>query len=107
MAWMFSQQGVIRVAAGSRDPEELALELLEIVDVGDDGDIRADGDAVLVLTSPTRFESVRDSLTAAGHTLEFAEVTMEPSTSISLDASQAPAVLRLLEALEDHDDVQR
>jgi len=106
VAWMFNQRGVIRVATRGRDPEELALELLEGVDLGDDGDIREQRDAVLVLTAPNRFESVRDALTAAGHEIEFAELTMEPSTSVSLDARQAPSVLRLLEALDDHDDVQ-
>ena len=59
VAWMFNQQGVIRLEAGKRDPEELALELLDAVDVGDDGDVSVDGDEVVVTVAPSRFEEVR------------------------------------------------
>jgi YebC/PmpR family DNA-binding regulatory protein len=107
VAWMFQQQGVIRVAAGGRDPEELALELLDAVDVGDDGDISVDGRDVLVTVDPSRFEETRRVLEERGATVDDAEVTMNPSTSVELDAKQAPAVLRLLDALEEHDDVQQ
>jgi YebC/PmpR family DNA-binding regulatory protein len=107
VAWMFSHQGVIRVASGSRDPEEIALELLDAVDVGDDGDIAVDGRSVQVTLAPARFEEARRRLEAAGYELESAEVTMNPSTSVPLDAGQARAVLRLLESLEEHDDVQQ
>jgi YebC/PmpR family DNA-binding regulatory protein len=107
VGWMFTQQGVIRVGAGGRDPEELALELLESVDVGADGDISVDGDAVVVTVSPAQFESVRAAIEAAGHEVESGEVTMNPSTSVPLDAKQASAVLRLLEGLEEDDDVQQ
>jgi YebC/PmpR family DNA-binding regulatory protein len=107
VAWMFSQQGVIRVSAAGRDPEELAIELLDVVDVGADGDISVDGDEVVVTVAPSLFEEVRRALEAAGHSIEYAEVTMNPSTSVQLDAKQAPAVLRLLDSLEEQDDVQQ
>ncbi|HEV3124203.1 MAG TPA: YebC/PmpR family DNA-binding transcriptional regulator [Candidatus Dormibacteraeota bacterium] len=107
VAWMFSQQGVIRVSAAGRDPEELAIELLDVVDVGADGDISVDGDEVVVTVAPSLFEEVRRALEAAGHRVEYAEVTMNPSTSVQLDAKQAPAVLRLLDSLEEQDDVQQ
>jgi YebC/PmpR family DNA-binding regulatory protein len=107
VAWMFSQQGVIRVSAAGRDPEELAIELLDVVDVGADGDISVDGDEVVVTVAPSLFEEVRRALEAAGHRIEYAEVTMNPSTSVQLDAKQAPAVLRLLDSLEEQDDVQQ
>ena len=42
VAWMFSNQGIIRIEAGARDPEEIALELLDLLDVGADGDIAVD-----------------------------------------------------------------
>ena len=104
---MFTQQGVIRVPAGDGDPDELALALLEAVDVGVDGDISVDGDTVVVTVSPTDFEAARAAIEAAGHAVESAEVTMNPSTSVTLDARQAAAVLRLLDALEEDDDVQQ
>ncbi len=48
VAWMFNQQGVISIDAGKRDPDELALELLDAVDVGEDGDVSVDGGEVVV-----------------------------------------------------------
>ncbi|HZU76659.1 MAG TPA: YebC/PmpR family DNA-binding transcriptional regulator, partial [Dehalococcoidia bacterium] len=107
VAWMFQQQGVIRVASGGRDAEELALELLDAVDVGDDGDVSVDGGDVVVTVAPSRFEEVRRTLEQRGLGIDDAEVTMNPSTSVALDSRQAPAVLRLLDTLEEHDDVQQ
>ena len=107
VAWIFSQQGLISVDAAGRDPEELALELLEVVDVGADGDISVDGEAVLITVAPSLFEEARQAVETKGLTVESAEVTMNPSQSVALDAKQAPAVLRLLDALEEHDDVQQ
>ena len=107
VAWMFTQQGVIRVSARDRDPEELALELLDVIDVGEGGDISVDGDEVQVTLAPARFEDARRVLQDRGYAIESAEVTMHPSTNVELDARQAPAVLRLLDALEEQDDVQQ
>jgi YebC/PmpR family DNA-binding regulatory protein len=107
VAWMFTQQGVIRVSATERDPEEVALELLDVVDVGEDGDISVDGGEVEVTLAPNRFEAARRALEERGYTVTGAELTMNPSTSVQLDARQAPAVLRLLDALEELDDVQQ
>jgi YebC/PmpR family DNA-binding regulatory protein len=107
VAWMFTQQGVIRIAAGDADPEELALEVLDAVDVGDDGDVAVDGGSVQVTVAPARFEDTRRALEGKGYAIENAEVTMAASTSVVVDAKQAPVVLRLLESLEDQDDVQQ
>ncbi|HET9050553.1 MAG TPA: YebC/PmpR family DNA-binding transcriptional regulator [Candidatus Dormibacteraeota bacterium] len=106
VAWMFRQQGVLRVAAGGRDPDELSLELLDAVDVGDDGDIAPDGDGVVVIVAPALLEPARRQIEEAGHTVESAELSMNAQQSITLDAKQAPSVIRLLDALEEHDDVQ-
>ena len=106
VGWMFTQQGVVRVSAAGRDPDELALELLEVVELGDDGDVTVDGDVVVVTVSPARFEAARTAIEGAGHVVDSAEVTMNASTSVLLDARQATAVLRLLDNLEDDDDVQ-
>jgi transcriptional/translational regulatory protein YebC/TACO1 len=104
---MFNQQGVITVEAGKRDPEELALELLDAVDVGEDGDVSVDGDELVVTVAPARFEEVRRTLEEGGYAVDSAEVTMNPTTSVPLNASQARQVLRLLDGLEEHDDVQQ
>jgi YebC/PmpR family DNA-binding regulatory protein len=107
VAWMFTQQGIIRLKAGGRDPDELALELVDAVDLGEGGDVTVDGREVEVTVAPAQFEAARRALEARGYDIEHAEVTMNPSTSVPLDARQAPAVLRLLDALEEHDDVQQ
>jgi len=106
VGWMFSQRGVISIEAGERDPEELALELLEVIEVGGDGDIGVDDSQVQVTVVPNMFEDTRRALEDRGFTVSVAELTMSPSTSVELDAKQAPAVIRLLDALEEHDDVQ-
>jgi YebC/PmpR family DNA-binding regulatory protein len=107
VAWMFNQQGVITIEAGKRDPEELALEILDAVDIGEDGDVSDDGDAVVVTVAPSRFEAIRRTLEERHYLVDSAEVTMNPATSVVLDASQARQVLRLLDGLEEHDDVQQ
>lgn len=107
VGWMFSQQGIIRVSAESREPEELALELLDVVDLGDDGDISTDDGEIVITVAPSRFEAARAAVDAEGLHVDGADVTMNPSQSIQLDAKQAPSVMRLLDALEDHDDVQQ
>jgi transcriptional/translational regulatory protein YebC/TACO1 len=104
---MFQQQGVIRLNAADRDPEELALELLDVIDVGDDGDIAVDGDEVQVTVAPSHFEDVRRTLEERGAAIDSADVTMQPTTTVEVDAKQAPQVLRLLDALEEQDDVQQ
>ena len=86
---------------------QLALELLDAVDVGEDGDVGIDGDEVVVTVAPTRFEDVRRTLEERSYAIDSAEVTMNPTNSVPLDASQARQVLRLLDALEEHDDVQQ
>jgi YebC/PmpR family DNA-binding regulatory protein len=106
VGYLFTKAGVIRVAAGDRDAEELALEILDSVDVGDGGDVREDEGSVGVITAPADFERVRAAIEAQGHTVESADVTMRPSTSVVLDERQAMPVLRFLDALEENDDVQ-
>src|SRR5579884_1701905 len=101
VAWMFSQKGVIDIEPDGRDPEELALEVLDAVDVA------VDGGSVQVTVAPSLFEEARRTVEEKGWKVASAEVTMSPSNSVELDAKQAPAVLRLLDALEDHDDVQQ
>src|SRR5580700_9791649 len=79
VAWMFNQQGLIAIEAGQRDPDELALELLDV------GDVSVDGDEVVVTVAPSRFEEVRRTLEEHDYTIDNAEVTMNPTTSVPLD----------------------
>lgn len=102
VAWQFEQRGVIVLAPGGNAEE---LELLAI-DAGAD-DVDSTGEQVEVYTKPTDLEAVRRSLEGAGVKIESAELSMSPTNTIELDAGKARQALRLVELLEDHDDVQR
>ena len=99
---MFSKKGVIVVAKSAADEDKLTEIVL---DAGAD-DLNDDGEYWEILTSPKDFETVRDAVKAAKIETESAEVTMVPSTYQKLEGTQASAMMRLLETLEDLDDTQ-
>ncbi len=102
VAWQFDRKGVI-VVPRSVDEEELMLTAL---DAGAD-DIADDGDTWRVTTPPSDLHAVQTALEGAGITVDSADVTMVPSTQVALDTAEAAKqVLRLIDALDDHDDVQ-
>ena len=100
--YMFSKKGVIILAKSSAEEDKLTEIVLE---AGAD-DLNDDGDYWEILTSPKDFEAVRDAVKAAKIDPESAEVTMVPSTYQKLEGTQASAMMRLLETLEDLDDTQ-
>jgi YebC/PmpR family DNA-binding regulatory protein len=102
VAWMFQRRGVVLVDPQGRDPDEVALQ---IIDAGSE-DFTVDDGQIEVQTDPTAFEQVKNAIEAMGLKLISAELSWVPTTTVALDESQAPAVLRLLDSLEDHDDVQ-
>ncbi len=102
VAWQFEQRGVIILAHGGNQEE---LELVAI-DSGAD-DVDTSGDQVEVFTKPHDLEAVRRSLEAAGVKIELAELSMSPKNTVELDVARARQALRLVELLEDQDDVQR
>jgi len=102
VGWMFHRKGEIIV------PKEQAGEdkMLNIVlDAGAE-DLKDDGSAWDVVTPPELFEVVRDALVKAGITPASAEIAMVPQNYVKLTGQQAAQMLRLVEALEEHDDVQ-
>jgi YebC/PmpR family DNA-binding regulatory protein len=104
VAWQFHRKGMIIVDKTSGvDEDELMLAAL---DAGAE-DIADQGDTFDITTPPTEFTKVRDTLTEAGITLASSDLTMVASTAVPL-ATEADArkVLRVLDALEDNDDVQ-
>lgn len=102
VAWQFDRKGQILVAR-STDEEELMLAAL---DAGAD-DIVDDGDSWRVMTPPSDLHAVRNALDEAGIAVESADLTMVPQATIALDtAESAKKVLRLIDALDDQDDVQ-
>jgi len=102
VGWMFNRTGLIVIAPGKRDPESLALEAIEM---GAD-DVQVEESGVEVYVSPERLESLRQALSEAGYEVERAEVTMQPTNTVEVEGKHAAAVVRLLEALEDDDDVR-
>jgi YebC/PmpR family DNA-binding regulatory protein len=103
VAWLFERKGVISADAGARDPDDVGLAAIE---AGAE-DIQVDGASVEVSTAPADFERVRQALEAAGVRIENAELTMQPKQTVEVGEDRATAVLRLLEALEEDDDVQQ
>lgn len=102
VAYLFSKAGIISYPAGV-DEDGLMEAALE---AGADDVVANDDGSMDVLVDPAQFETVRDALVAAGLAPENAEVTMRASTTVALDEDDAGKMLRLLERLEDLDDVQ-
>jgi YebC/PmpR family DNA-binding regulatory protein len=102
VAWQFEQRGVILLAPGG-DPDEMSLIA---IDAGAD-DVDTSADQVEVYTKPTELEAVRRNLEAAGVKIESAELTMIPKNTVELDESKARQALKLVDILEELDDVQR
>ncbi|WP_026973434.1 YebC/PmpR family DNA-binding transcriptional regulator [Aliagarivorans marinus] len=102
VAYLFAKKGVISFAPGI-DEEQLMDQALE---AGADDVLTHEDGSVDVHTEPAEFGTVKDALDAAGFESVNAEVTMLPSTFAELDADTAPKLLRLIDMLEDDDDVQ-
>jgi YebC/PmpR family DNA-binding regulatory protein len=102
VAWMFTRQGQIVIDANGRDPDEVGLDAIEM----GASDARVDGKSVEVVTDPAKLESVQQGLKKKGYKIESAEVTMNASQLVSLNEATAPSILKLLDALEEQDDVQ-
>ncbi len=103
VAWMFARRGVILVDKSAAPDEDALLEV--VLEAGAD-DLSDAGDQWEIVTGPTLLRDVREALEAAGVPVSAADLTMHPSTTVPLGRDQARAVLRLLEGLEDLDDVQ-
>src|SRR5947207_6334751 len=103
VGWMFEKKGYF-VVEKSAKPEDELFDLA--IEAGAD-DIRDDVDNWEIITSPDNFENVQNAIKSAGITPQVAEVEMIPQNYIKLEGSQANQMLKLMEALEDHDDVQK
>ncbi len=103
VAWMFERKGVFLV---KKSPEHDEDELLEIALEAGADDLKAEGeDYWEIICDVEQFRSVRDALAGHGIEPESAEITMLPKTTVKLDRDGARKVLRLIEALEELDDV--
>ena len=103
VSWMFSKKGYIIVdkeAKSQDEMEELAIE------VGAE-DISDDGDTWEIFTAPEDFEQVREAIVAAGIEPQSAQIEWIPSTYVELSGSDAQRMIKLMDQLDDHDDVQK
>jgi YebC/PmpR family DNA-binding regulatory protein len=103
VSWLFERRGVVLVPAARTDEDELTLAAAE----GGAEDIALDGSSYQVLTAPENLAAVREAIEKAGFTIDSAELTMLPKTTVEVaDEGDAKKVLRLMDQLEDNDDVQ-
>ncbi len=102
VAWMFSKKGYIVVDKTAADEEKLLNVALE---AGAD-DVRDDGDSWEVLSEPSAFETVREAVKGLGVEPGTAQVAMLPQNYVKLQGKDASQMVKLMENLEDHDDVQ-
>jgi YebC/PmpR family DNA-binding regulatory protein len=103
VSWLFERRGVVLVAADGIDEDEL---MLAAADAGAD-DVSLDGSSYEVVCASESLSAVREALEQGGYTIENAELTMVPKTTVEVaDESNAKKILRLVDQLEESDDVQ-
>jgi YebC/PmpR family DNA-binding regulatory protein len=103
VAWQFDRRGIVLVRAEGADEDEL---LLAAAEAGAD-DVALDGSTFVVTAPPERLSAVREAVERAGFTVESAELSMLPKATVAIESeATARQVLRLIEGLEESDDVQ-
>lgn len=102
VGWMFDKKGLIQVTAKGVDEERLLAVALE---AGAE-DVRTEEQTFEVVTAPKDFDGVKTALEQGSFPIEQAEVTMVPQSTVRIEGKTAEQVLRLMDELEEHDDVQ-
>jgi YebC/PmpR family DNA-binding regulatory protein len=102
VAYMFHPRGIISIAA-DKTTEDTLMEV--VLDAGAE-DIQTEAEGFTVLTAPADFEAVREAVTKAGIEPDEAEIKKVADNNVSLDGPKAQQMLKLLDALEDHEDIQ-
>jgi YebC/PmpR family DNA-binding regulatory protein len=102
VAWMFQKRGLLTVDKTNADEDRLMEVALE---AGAD-DVTNSDDTFEIVTAPENFEAVKSALDAAGIATASAEVALTPQNTVSLTGKDAEQTMKLLEELDDHDDVQ-
>jgi len=104
VSWIFQEKGLI-VLEKALCPVEEDEVMLMVVDAGAE-DFNADEESYEITTQPGDFAQVKEALDQAGISQEYAEITMAPLNTVKLEGAEAEQMLKLLDALEEHDDVQ-
>ncbi len=103
VSWMFEQKGVIELdKEGLSEDDAFALA----IDAGAE-DVETEDEVYEIYTAPAELEAVRNKIEAAGVKIASSDLTMVPKTTVTLTAEEEEKIIRLLEALEDQDDVSR
>jgi YebC/PmpR family DNA-binding regulatory protein len=103
VAWLFERRGIVVVDAEGVDEDELTLAAAE----GGADDVSLDGSTYEIVSAPEALSAVREAVEGAGLKVQSAELTMVPKTTIEVaDEGAAKKVIRLIEQLEENDDVQ-
>lgn len=103
VGWMFEQKGLIAVKTEAKSEDEL-MELA--IDAGAD-DLQTVDEHYEITTAVENFEAVRKALEDAGVPMEHAEITRIPQNTVSIDEKKGKSLLKLMDILEDHDDIQK
>jgi len=103
VAWMFERKGVVVIDAGQTDE----VSLLELAMEAGAEDVKAVGDKFEIISDPENFAALQDALQAANIETEMAELNRIPSETVDLDVDTARKILKLIDQLDDHDDVQK
>jgi YebC/PmpR family DNA-binding regulatory protein len=102
VAWMFQKKGYISISGADLDEDKVLETALE---AGAE-DVKSDKGSFEVFTAPNDLEPVREALIQAGIPVQSADITMLPKTTVKLDEAKARTMLKLMDAIEDLDDVQ-
>ena len=103
VGWMFEQKGLITVMTEAKSEDEL-MELA--IDAGAN-DLQTVDEKYEITTAVENFEAVRKALEDAGVPMELAEITRIPQNTVSIDKKKGKALLKLMDILDDHDDIQK
>jgi YebC/PmpR family DNA-binding regulatory protein len=103
VTWLFERRGIVLVPADGVDEDELTLAAAE----GGADDVSLDGSTFQIVSAPEDLAAVREAVERAGFTVESAELSMVPKTTVEVaDETSAKKVLRLIDQLEENDDIQ-
>lgn len=102
VGWLFEKKGLITIKKSAASEDEV---LSKAIDAGAE-DMKVTSDEYEITVAPEEFTKVKQALEAAGYPLSSADITLVPKSTVTVSGKEAQRVLRLLEALEEHDDVQ-
>ena len=102
VAWLFEKKGILLVNRDDADEEELMMYAID----GGAEDFKIEEEGFEIITEPKELEKVKSYLDQAGISIESAEITMIPSNSVDVNGEDAVRLMKLIDALEDNDDVQ-